>query len=154
MTTYLFLTHTRDVKCVERLLYCEWHMYLCEICAPVRERLTCCVLPRTEVLIKVGQVSARAESVCPGELRPARAYMLASRVCLLENMNCIFFSSDQKPWELMGIVSLYIVLHFWLGTVGGKTEEILINHTTQIQNIRAVPFLVQLLIPPLNLSII
>lgn len=60
-------------------------MYLCEICV-----LTCCVLTCTEVHIKVGQVSARAESVCPGELRPARAYMLASRVCLLENMNFIF----------------------------------------------------------------
>ncbi len=39
----------------------------------------------------------------------------------------------------MGIVSLYIVLHFWLGSVGGKTEEILINHTNTEHTCSFVP---------------
>lgn len=63
-----------------------------------------------------------------------------------------FFSCDQKPWGLMGIVSLYLVLHFWLGTVGGKTEHIFDqSHTYTVQYIRAVSFPIQILIPALKI---
>lgn len=52
----------------------------------------------------------------------------------------------------MGIVSLYLVLHFWLGTVGGKTEHIFDqSHSHTVQYIRAVSFPIQILIPALKI---
>jgi len=91
-----------------------------------------------------GWAGKRTRWVCVSRwVQTCSRYMTASRVCLRENMNCIFFlSCDQKPWGLMGIVLLYLVLHFWLGTVGGKTEHIFDQSHTDT-HIRAVSLYLQ-----------
>jgi len=40
----------------------------------------------------------------------------------------------------MGIVLLYLVLHFWLGTVGGKTEHIFDQSHTDTHKVLYVQF--------------
>lgn len=60
-------------------------------------------------------------SVCPS--RWARATWSHPAVVCLGIWTVLFFSCDQKPWGLMGIVSLCLVLYFWLDPVGGKTDS-------------------------------
>lgn len=120
------------------------HVFVWNICTC--ERVTYLWCSHLHGSAYKGWAGKRTRSVCLSRwAQTCSRYMIASRVCLCENMNCIyFFSCDQKPWGLMGIVSLYLVLHFWFGTVGGKTEHIFDqSHTHKVQSIRAVSLFVQ-----------